>query len=193
MSKLAYHISNFFSANLVSVYLLIPVSLNSNTSLYITIPVGILLMGILPIILILYDSRKEEIDIFVSDRRKRTKYFLVAIFSYAIGSIFFYYVVYDSLQFNYYLAYFAVTTFDMLVTLRWKISVHVSGVAGPVTFLVMKISNIYAILYIILIPVAWARYSLRAHTKWQLLGGALSAPLVTYVSVNYIAPLCGVY
>jgi hypothetical protein len=59
-----------------------------------------------------------------------------------------------------------------LVTLWWKISVHVAVVAGTVTILLL-VFGWATIPAVVLIPlVAWSRIALGDHTRWQTICGA---------------------
>ncbi len=65
------------------------------------------------------------------------------------------------------------TTLLLLVTLRWKISVHLASIAGFVVVMVALIGT-PGLLFAPLIPlVAWARIRLRRHNLAQTIAGAL--------------------
>jgi hypothetical protein len=72
----------------------------------------------------------------------------------------------------------------LLITFRYKISIHASGVTGPVTALVYIIGLTMIPLFLFLIPVAWARVELDAHTKWQVTAGAVVTGLLTWLQMS---------
>jgi membrane-associated phospholipid phosphatase len=72
-----------------------------------------------------------------------------------------------------FLAALILVVLNLLITTRWKISLHVSNIAGTAT-LVAVTYGVGASLLLLLIPlVAWARIKIGAHTLWQALAGAL--------------------
>ena len=78
--------------------------------------------------------------------------------------------------------------FSLLVTVRWKISLHVSSVAASTT-LVTAIVGIGAASLLLLIPlVAWARVKIGAHTVMQTIAGGLSGSVITLLTLR----LCGI-
>lgn len=148
----------------------------------------ILTQTALPLLPIIIDSGKQKVDIFVSNREKRWKYYLISILSYASGilySLWRGYWIYAVLSLSYMLSsagLAAVTVFA-----RWKISVHAAGIAGPTTALVLVRGLETSPLYILLIPVAWARLELKAHDLRQLIAGALLAFSTTLVVFSLLA------
>jgi len=119
----------------------------------------------------------------------RPKLFAMAILSYSLGVVVFSFLSAISLMVLS-LAYVGVTTSIALISLFWKISVHSSGIAGPVTALTYVFGWIAALMYLWLLPIGWARLNLKAHTFPQVLGGAIAATLITLVVyiVFYPAP-----
>lgn len=140
-----------------------------------------LTLTVLPLLSILVFVRKGEVDIFVSEREKRWKYYLLSIFSYLVGLTYMLwrgYSVYATICLAYALSAGALAA--ITAAFRWKISVHTAGIAGPTTALVYALGPEYTPLFLLLVPVAWARYELKAHTIGQLAAGALVAAVVTF-------------
>jgi membrane-associated phospholipid phosphatase len=82
------------------------------------------------------------------------------------------------------LCYLGNTVVMMFITLRWKISVHASGIAGPSTALVYLLGAIAAPLLLLAVPVGWARIKLGAHTILQVIGGASLTFLITWIQIG---------
>lgn len=72
-----------------------------------------------------------------------------------------------------------------IITFKWKISIHTSGITGPVTALVYVIGSTMMPLFLTLIPVIWARLELKAHTKMQLTAGAILTSLLTWMQMGF--------
>ncbi len=67
-----------------------------------------------------------------------------------------------------------------VVTTVWKISIHTSTLSALITLLVVLRGPELAFLYVLLVPVAWARVLLRKHSVSQIIGGTLLGIAVTY-------------
>jgi membrane-associated phospholipid phosphatase len=139
-----------------------------------------LTLTVLPLLPIVISAKRGETDIFVSEREKRWKYYLLSILSYMLGLAYTAwrgYALYAALCLSYALSAAALAA--ITVALKWKISVHTAGIAGPTTALVRALGLECAPLFLLLAPVAWARYELKAHTPGQLVAGAIVAAAVT--------------
>lgn len=150
---------------------------------YITPLSSFLLAGVffslLPGMAILYYSRKGKVDVELSERESRTRFYLMAIILQIVAAIF-YYIYNHKLMFVTSVAY-AITTITMtLINLKWKISAHAGGIAGPVTALYLVYGEIALPLYLLLLPIFTLRYKVKAHTVGQLFAGAAVSILITY-------------
>jgi membrane-associated phospholipid phosphatase len=164
-----------------------PIGLGPVLSDLFGVMLGLLFLSILPILPVLYYARKGIVDIDVSDRKMRPKLFGMAILGYSLGVIAFYYLQSTSLMILS-VAYVCVTSTVAVVSLFWKMSVHTAGIAGPVTGLTYVFGWTAALLYLLLLPVAWARLKLKAHNFAQVFGGIIAAILVTFVVYLLLYP-----
>jgi membrane-associated phospholipid phosphatase len=73
----------------------------------------------------------------------------------------------------------------MVITLKWKISIHASGITGPFTALVYLLGAVMLPLLLVVIPVAWARVELKAHTIMQVTVGAVLSCALTWVQMSF--------
>jgi len=184
--RLAERLSLILSAPTVAVIAVVifsflsPIGLGPFLGVGISILFGTLFLAILPVAPVLYYARKGEVDIDVSDRRKRPKLFGMAILGYCLGVLAFGLLSATSLMVLS-LAYVGVTSSILLVSLSWKISVHTAAIAGPVTGLTYVFGWIAALIYLLLLPVGWARLKLEVHTFSQVSTGTVVAILVTLV------------
>lgn len=142
---------------------------------------------VLPVAWVLADAARGKVDIFVTDRSARLKYYALTLASYALGvawAVARGWGVYLPL----YAAYAAVVTALAVVNelARWKISAHAAGIASPTTVLALLASPWCALLYLLLIPVAWARLELKAHTPGQLVAGAAVGVMMTLVTLSVV-------
>ena len=137
------------------------------------------LFSLLPGLAILYFSKKGRVDIELSERESRTKFYIIAIASELIAAIVFY-VFEVKLLFVTAIAYAIVTLLMMVINFKWKISAHASGLSGPLTAMYVVYGNVILPFYTLLIPVYILRHKVKAHTIWQLIGGTVLAFLVSY-------------
>jgi hypothetical protein len=130
--------------------------------------------AILPFVIIIGMALKGiTSDIYASDRKTRTKPFIGAMISYLIGTIILAYLNSPNSLTALMMCYVINSFILLLITQIWKISIHTSGITGPVTFLVHQIGTVMLPLFLLLLPVTWARIKLKAHTKSQTIAGAL--------------------
>lgn len=157
--------------------------------------VSTFLLGIAPYsgAFIMYLRNKS--DIFVSEREKRPILILAGMVPLFLSAFYFYYIGYRWLS-ALATIFFLESLVYFLITLRWKISLHVSGLSIPLTTMsavimkwgVVAISNTLALLNFILtfvgfimLPVLmWARVKVGAHTWPQVIVSAILSVLMTY-------------
>jgi hypothetical protein len=127
-----------------------------------------------------YKERRVDIDITRREDR------IVPLMLVTLGAVFGSFVVssrgyhQDLVLISYVLAAMLVSL--TVVTVVWKISLHISTLAAFVTLLVVFGGSTFLGLYLMLIPVAWARILLRQHTYAQVVGGGLLGAAITYVA-----------
>ena len=185
-TKLADVLSHALSAPLFALYSLI-IIYAANSAAYSPLPaclailIGGVFLTILPVAPLSLNVLKGNVDVFVSDRRRRPKFYSYAILSYLAGALISHVLGVKILTIIH-LAYFFVTLSVVIINFKTKISAHASGIAGPVTYVVFFLGLSYAFLYLILIPVAWARIKLKAHTIRQITLGTIVAVIVTFLT-----------
>ena len=123
-------------------------------------------------------------DFNVSVRQERAGPFVGAAASYLAGGAVLLLFRAPTIIIALMLCYAGNTAIMLFITLRWKISIHASGVAGPTTALIYSIGTWAVVFFILLIPVGWARVQLKAHTPWQIFAGALVAAIATWLQLK---------
>ncbi|RLF23400.1 MAG: hypothetical protein DRN15_04280 [Thermoprotei archaeon] len=183
LNTLAYIISYVFCAPLFSLYIALLIIFKEPLDMkwHIRLLVSLLTLVVAPTIHIAYARVKGEVDFFVSDKRKRPKFFIAPIIGYIFGAALFH-IWGDVLLALYHFCYLVISTTTAFFTIVYaKVSVHMAGITGPITFVVLTIDHRLAPLYLISIPVAWARISTRAHSPREVMLGALVAPLMVLI------------
>jgi len=146
-----------------------------------------LICGVLPYLgaLILFVRKKS--DIFVSRRELRPKLFIFGLVSYLLGTLLFWYLGLLWLA-SFSFVMFLGTIVYLLITWRWKISIHVSGLTVPLTIMSMQ-NGLYMLPGVLLIPaLMWARVRLGAHTWSQVVVSALVSLSITYLGATMFMP-----
>jgi membrane-associated phospholipid phosphatase len=195
-TEISNHLANFISIFVapptIAIVATVSFSLWSPIGLgLLSAPFSILLcffcFAFVPFLSILYFYRKNIVDLYVSKRKARTPFFLIAIASYSFAAIIFLFTN-TKIMFLLALGYILVSIILMVVNLFWKVSVHCAGVTGPI-FSLIFVFGINAIpLSLIVGLVGWSRIKLKNHTFTQTLVGTLIALIVGLVeySILYI-------
>ena len=121
-------------------------------------------------------------DWFVSDRRFRIGPLLASLSGFIV--LFSLSLAYDLRVFNLLsFAYVCNTVVTIAITMKWKISIHLYGLTGPLTFLVVVYDSYYWLWFLLVPIVAWARLRLRAHSLSQVIVGGVLGVLLTYIEI----------
>ncbi len=180
--KWAAAISNVTIPPVIAVitFTLINYSLSSGLPFIVLTFLTTLFTAIVPLsILIIWARRTNAYDLDISARTDRNHPLLLAAVSYFFGTAVLLIIHAPILTATVMFGYFAGTLFLFLVNLRWKISIHTMGIAGPTTVLIFVFGYWGALLALLLPPVIWSRVYLKKHTVAQALAGAAVGFLLT--------------
>ena len=190
--KIASSISALMNAPLITLATFIPLILkfgNGDTwdLFYITSFFGCILPMIGVVVLLKMNLIS---DFYATDKDERFIPFLTTIFSYLLGTITLI-IVGAPAPITALMACYIINGIVLAtITLKWKISIHASGVTSPVTALVYFLGTRLLPLFLLVLPVVWARLELKAHSKWQLTMGALISTVLTWAQmvfyINYV-------
>lgn len=145
--------------------------------------ISLIFASILPMAIILYWVKKLDTDSDISNREDRFTPLIVGIISYFIGFLVSLFVGADHFLTALLLCYCVNTGVVLLITSKWKISVHTTGLSGPVGALILllgPIGALFAILYPILI---WSRVTLDKHTLAQAIAGGVQGFFLTILEM----------
>jgi membrane-associated phospholipid phosphatase len=104
----------------------------------------------------------------------RSQPLLVATISFFIGTAVLLFVRAPPLTTTIMLGYSVGTLFIFFVNLRWKISAHAMGIAGPTVVLLFAFGPWGMLLGLLLPLVIWSRMYLKKHTLAQTLAGSVA-------------------
>ena len=145
--------------------------------------ISLVFASVLPMAIILYWAKKLDTDSDISNRQDRFMPLIVGIISYFIGFLILLFLNVDNFLTALLLCYSINTGVVLLITFKWKISVHTTGLSGPVGALILllgPIGALFAILYPILI---WSRVTLEKHTMAQAIAGGVQGFFLTVLEM----------
>jgi len=134
---------------------------------------------IIPFLYIFYLKKKGDLDtVDITERMQRLNPFAFSILSYFIGFFVLRFsgapLIVQGLMF----CYGSNTLLVMLVTRWWKISVHTTGIAGPLVALTFGFGPVIYLFYPLIVLVGLSRVVLKRHTvKQVLVGGVMGLSL----------------
>ncbi len=147
---------------------------------------GLLFATFLPTLLVIKLAQKGRVsDPDLPDHRERFIPYLLITALYAAGFVALYLLKAPRPLLGITACYIGVTIAGAFISLFWKISMHLAGVAGPVTALVYYLNPYWALLYALLFILGWARLYLRKHNLYQILAGSAFSALMTYAILRF--------
>ena len=165
----------------IPVFMLLCIPLLPDAADYmIAVLVTTVFLSILPTILVYYFSYKtNNIDGDVEKREERMAPLIIGVLLYVLAGVAIMLVEAPDLvrvfTWTYVISTFVVT----LISTKWKISIHMTGITGPVIALTVAFFP-WGIVSAVLLPiVGWSRYVQRKHTPAQLAGGVIEGIIVT--------------
>lgn len=184
--RVAHLVSAALNAPIISLVTFIPLILSQRSpSAPLLIAITTLFGSLIPLVFVFYMVRTGIIpDIYASKRRTRVKPFLGAMVSYLMGIAAL--RLFDAPRSVTALmaCYLVNASLLLVISLFWKISIHTSGVAGPVTALVFQLGARMLPFFLLALPVAWARIELKAHDLKQVTVGTLLTTGLTWLQMN---------
>ncbi len=216
-ADLGYHAANLLSY-VINPLVLPPVGFGlilwhfgaSGQEIALIVAVSLVFFCLIPLAYVVSMIRRGEAEsLEVRERAGRLKPFLVGITSYAIGMVVMALVGTTAVPFLVALAliYPINTAILLIVNLRWKISIHMTSLAGFVSILLFVSLTVWrdlppdteavltvltvAPLLILLPLLMWARVRVGAHTPGQVFAGAVFGLVVPIIELSIIVRALG--
>lgn len=145
--------------------------------------ISLIFTSALPMAIIVYWARKLDTDSDISNRQDRFTPLVVGVVSYFIGFLVSLFIGADDFLTALLLCYSINTGVVLLITFKWKISVHTTGLSGPVAALILLLGP-YGALFGILYPILiWSRVTLEKHTMAQAIAGGVQGFFLTVLEM----------
>lgn len=142
--------------------------------------VALVTATIIPVVVVHHYSMKSgNTDGDVVRREDRLKPLVGGILSYVLGIALMFAVDAPHLSTVMMVSYASCTVLVLLISTRWKISIHTTGVMGPAIALSIAYWPWGLLTFALLPAVMWSRYIRRKHTPAQLVGGAVFGFIAT--------------
>ncbi|UCD38895.1 MAG: PAP2 family protein [Fidelibacterota bacterium] len=122
----------------------------------------------------------------VDDKSKRIRPLAVGVISYLIGYLLLARMQAPSLVTGLMFCYVTNTVLVLFMTRWWKVSIHATGVSGPLVALSYQFGYIIAPFYILIPIVGAARVVLGKHTIAQVIIGVLVGTGMTALQLKYL-------
>lgn len=185
--RLAKTISTFTNPPLICIPLFfiicLTLSLNDLWQFPLLEFISIIFTSILPMAIILYWAKKSGNDRDISNRKDRFTPLIVGTFSYFIGFLISLYLGLNDFLTFLLLCYSINTFIVMLITTRWKISIHTTGLSGPVCALIILLGPVGALFGLLYPLVIWSRVTLKKHSMSQAITGGVQGFILTAVEM----------
>ena len=145
--------------------------------------ISLVFASILPMAIILFWAKRLNTDKDISNRQDRFIPLVIGIVSYFIGVLVSLALHADNFLTLLLLCYAVNTGVVLLITVKWKISVHTTGLSGPVAALILLLGPIGAAFGIIYPIVIWSRVLLKKHTLSQAICGGVQGFFLTVLEM----------
>lgn len=148
---------------------------------------GILFVSVFPMLFVLFLARWGKVsDPDLPKREERFFPYLAIVGMYGALFVLFLFLSAPRPLLAITLCYVVITFVGAIISLFWKISLHLAGIAGPVTALSFLLHPLWGLLYFLLLPLGWARIYLKKHTPSQAVLGSLLSAFLTYAIVKLL-------
>lgn len=145
--------------------------------------VSLIFASILPMAIILFWAKKLNTDKDISNRSDRYMPLIVGIVSYFIGFLICLIFNLDNFLTCLLLCYSVNTGVVLLITTKWKISVHTTGLSGPNGALILLLGPFGALIGILYPIIIWSRVLLEKHTLAQAISGGVQGYFLTILEM----------
>ena len=145
--------------------------------------ISLIFASILPMAIIVFWAKKINTDKDISNREDRFIPLIIGIVSYFIGVLVSLILNADNFLTLLLLCYAVNTGVVLLITSKWKISVHTTGLSGPIAALILLLGPLGAVFGVIYPIVIWARVLLKKHTLSQAICGGVQGFFLTVLEM----------
>lgn len=189
--KIAKRISDFTQPPIITIplFLIICIVLSFENGIFnftkfiVLELISLVFSSALPIAIIVSWAKKLNTDFDISNRQDRFVPLIIGIISYFIGFLICLLINADNFLTLLLLCYCVNTGVVLVITTKWKISVHTTGLSGPVAALILLLGPIGAVFGVLYPMVIWSRVLLKKHTLSQAICGGVQGFYLTIIEM----------
>lgn len=149
--------------------------------------IAFLFSTVVPIAHVAWLKRRGVVESMDVDQRQRRFWpLVVGILSYAAGYLILVRMQVPPVVVGLMFCYATNTLLVACITRWWKVSIHATGIAGPVVALIFRFGWPVVPLYALVPLVSQARVVLSKHTAWQVVVGACIGTFLTAIQLHYL-------
>ncbi len=188
--RLAAHIVSlvlnpFTNALPVFALLLADASAAREVSFMPSLSVALLFGSLVPVAYVVVIKRQGQINEWdVADRKARLKPLAVGVASYLVGFLLLAWLGVRGYPLGFMFCHITNTLIVLVITTRWKISIHAIGISGPLMILQMAYGNAVGVWWGLVPLVAGSRVVLQKHTLAQVTAGVALGIIMTFLQVH---------
>ena len=145
--------------------------------------ISLVFASVLPMAIIIYWAKRINTDKDISNREDRFMPLVIGIVSYFIGVVVCLLLNADNFLTLLLLCYAVNTGVVLVITSKWKISVHTTGISGPIAALILLAGPLGAVFGILYPIVIWSRVLLKKHTLSQAICGGVQGFFLTVLEM----------
>jgi len=144
--------------------------------------------GFLFHILFFFYLRKKGLlsDEDASIKEERTYPYIIASFFYTAGFLILLLFDVNIISIAFWFCYISNTILIMIINKFWKISAHTMGAAGPAAALTFITGWQFIFVILLVLIISWARVQLKLHNIPQVIAGALTGFISTFLQMHFI-------
>ena len=150
--------------------------------------IAVVFGSVLPFAFVEYQVRSRRItDVHVGDRRQRPQVMAVSLVLFLIGLGLLLWAGAERPLLAAVVAGLAGTVVCLAVTLRWKVSVHMTVLGGSCVVAGLALGPWWWLTGLLTLPVGWSRVRLTDHTVAQVVAGGVIGAFVSAVTYLLVA------
>ena len=181
-------ISRVFEPLILFIFILIMVFVRAQLPLTTLLWQGSIILFVIifpPILLLIRAIRQKKISNWdMSDRKQRVGALVVFLMFFALG-IFLLSLFHEPIITNFFLYMFGVFLLFFMITLRYKMSGHLTGLAMWLVCVSSWFGGLTTVLFFSLPLLCWSRVVLKRHTLGQVLLGSVFGLTLGYIGIRY--------
>jgi len=185
---IAQVISNLLQPQIFTMYVFIIVTyfITGGNNFFILTLLCLLFAAFLPLMAALKWIKSKNLDYDISDKDERTFPLLFGAISYLLGVIILFIAGAPAVITVLMFCYFSNALLIILITFFWKISLHSMSIAGPSAAMTYIFGYPGLLLAFPLIMVMWSRVHLNKHTLAQVIVGAVTSFIFTWLQFKIL-------